>query len=489
MNPLTRTVHAGYRDSVAFFGGAQSGKTTALTRIALELPGALFAPSTRGHLAVDTMIPRSRLGPVWLADPSGEGGFPTNLICSPLSGCRDYRTATASAGELIHAVPKDAHNTGIIWDKEAAECLKYLMHAAAWEPGATMLDVKEWAVDPGLWDIPARILAGCPRSAPDWGSELATMRYTASTDATYGQNVAFSMRAALGWLADPAMQAIAGGPPGEDGELSPEEFLLEKGTLYLVAGNKPHNPVSPYFAWLLSYVFNAGKRIAAGLPGKIMRPPCTIMLDEPLASCKTRLDAMIIEAAGWGFPFYAGFQSYSQLAEGWGEHAAKTISNNLTWQVYLGGTQEPEHLKRVSDLGGEEDYEERKTGRRGTRPVFTPARVNLLKQGEVLVKGRACRAFVGRIGRAEDHPLFEQAGPGNWPVEERTPDRRRVPQPAVAPAYGRVAIPASMQRMIATPVRVRPAPRALPERLAIEPPVPVLEGEVVSWPAPVSSAS
>ena len=362
MTPLTRrlpimqmTAHASFKESIAYFGGAQSGKTVALTRVALDLPGALFAPSTRGHLAVDTMIPRSRKGPVWLADPTGEGGFPTNLICSPLSGCRDYRTATSSAGELMHAAPRDAHNTGIVWDKKGAEWLKYAMHAAAWEPGATMLDVKEWAADPLPVVLPADILAACPHAAPGWAAELTAMRRTAAADVMYGQNVSFSVALALEWLSDPAMQAIAGGPPGEDGELSPEEFLLDKGSLFLVAGDRPHNPVGSYYAWLLSYIFTAGKRIAATMPGRILRPPAAIMLDEPLASCRTRLDKMIIEAAGWGFPFYAGFQSYSQLAEGWGEHAAKTISNNLTWQVYLGGTQEPEHLKRVSEMGGDEE--------------------------------------------------------------------------------------------------------------------------------------
>ena len=42
------------------------------------------------------------------------------------------------------------------------------------------------------------------------------------------------------------------------------------------------------------------------------------MLDEPGASCKAPLNKMILEAAGWGFPIIAGFQSYSQLAEDMG---------------------------------------------------------------------------------------------------------------------------------------------------------------------------
>ena len=128
---------------------------------------------------------------------------------------------------------------------------------------------------------------------------------------------------------------------------------------------------------------------------------------------------MIIEAAGWGFPFYAGFQSYSQLAEGWGADAAKTISNNLTWQVYLGGTQEPEHLDRVSALGGDEDCRDRDAA------DVHPVPDDLLQQGEVLVKGRACRAFVGRIGKAEDHPLFEQAALARGRLRPALPYRRR----------------------------------------------------------------
>ena len=182
VNPLTRTVYAGYRDSVAFTGPAQSGKTNALIRVALGLPGALFTASTRGHLAEATVIARSRKGPVWLADPSGEGGFPTNLICSPLSGCRDYRVATDSAGELIQAMPRDAHNTGIWWDRKGAQWLKMAMHAAAWEPGATMLDVADWAADLSLWAVPVKILASCPPAARGWAMELAKMCRAADGD-------------------------------------------------------------------------------------------------------------------------------------------------------------------------------------------------------------------------------------------------------------------------------------------------------------------
>ena len=436
MNPLTRTVYAGYRDSVAFTGPAQSGKTSALIRVALDLPGALFSASTRGHLAEATVTARSSKGPVWLADPCGEGGFPTNLICSPLSGCRDYRVATDSAGELIQAMPRDTNNTGVWWDRKGAQWLKLAMHAAAWEPGSTMTDVRAWAGDRDLWDVPVKILAACPHAAPGWAMAMHRMCRSADGDLTYFQNVSSTVDTALDWLSDPAMDAIAGGPPGEDGELRPGEFLLSNGTLHLVAANKPHNPVSPYFAWLLSYVFNAGKRIAAGRPGKILNPPCAIMLDEPLASCRARLSEMIVEAAGWGFPFFAGFQSFpSQLAEAWGEQAAKTISNNLTWQVYLGGTQEPEHLERVSAMGGDEEREDRRTGATAKRRTFTPGRINLLKQGEVLVKPRAGRAFIGRIPRAEDHPLFVKAGPGDWPAV--APSRRRdrlAARPALEPA-------------------------------------------------------
>jgi hypothetical protein len=497
LNPLTRTVHAGYRDSVAFIGAAQSGKSNALTRVALDLGGALFTASTRGALAVDTMIARSKMGPVWLADPSGEGGFPTNLICSPLSGCRSHQVAADSAGEIMHAVPVDAHKTGAWWRRQAAVLLKLMMHAGALEPSVTMLDVQAWIEDRDLWEIPVRILARSPHAAPGWADSLTKMLVRADRDGEYFTGLVNEAAGALEWLNDPAMQRIAGGPPGEDGELSPEDFLLHRGTLHLVAANKPHNSVAPYFAWLLSYVFNAGKRIAATRPGRILNPPCAIMLDEPRASCPVDLARYLIEAAGWGFPFTAGFQSISQLAEACGEAGAKTVSNNFTWQVYLGGTQEPDHLERMSAMGGDEDTRHHKTREPGTRRTFTPGRLNHLQQGEVFVKGRALRGFTGRIPPASEHPLYEPAGPGTWPVEAREPVRVSQ-RPALARSQRGAIAQVLLYLTLVRPVRPPKAPLAIEplrrgaipmpgappfrpghlERLRTPGPVPVLTGTI-----------
>ena len=118
-----------------------------------------------------------------------------------------------------------------------------------------------------------------------------------------------------------------------------------------------------------------------------------------------------------------------------------TISNNFTWQVYLGGTKEPEHLDRTSRMGRNEETCETskengtKSRRMVERPAFPPERIAGLQLGEALIMPRACRSFIGQIPNAEDHPLFEQATPGMFPdlaAAAAEAERRRLSAPGTA---------------------------------------------------------
>ena len=229
MTPLTRrlpimqmTAHASFKESIAYFGAARSGKSNALTRLALDLPGALFATSTRPGLATDTMTARSRKGPIYVADPAGDSGFGSNLICSPLIGCRNPRTAIDSAGELMQAAPKDPGGSGAWIDKQSTRL------APLPDARRRMVSRRDHARRRRLGHRPGcpPRSGGTPRTLPvrpaRLGSETRRFHPHGHQRSRYTFNgAAAGVTTALEWLDDPAMEMIAGGPPGEQGEVRP----------------------------------------------------------------------------------------------------------------------------------------------------------------------------------------------------------------------------------------------------------------------------
>jgi type IV secretion system protein VirD4 len=441
-------VYGGFRDSYAAFGPPGSGKTTWMAAAGLMAPGAVLFTSTRADMADHTAATRARKGPVWFINPGGDGGYPSSLRWSPLTGCEDPRVALEAAGALMHAAPKDATGKDDYWDHQSKVMLHLLLHAAALTPGSDIFQVRDWAYNPEWQQKAVKVLYA--RGAPGWGDRLAGLVGMALSDERYASAITGGVTSALAWLDDPALADLARPAPGEG--FDARECIREKGTVYLIGADTPHNPLSPYFACFASYMWSTAKRMAADPDEQAscklrLDPPLMMVIDEPAITCPVPLDRWSAEAGGHGVVLVTGFQSLAQLPQKWGEHGGQVLMDNITVKMMFGGVTNPDLLRVASGWGGQADTWDHTTGPDGGKtksarqePAFPEERLRQLPLGQAYVVHRSTRAFIADIGDVQEHPLYERATgsdfPAPAPAEQLAidpPHREAVPMPAARP--------------------------------------------------------
>jgi len=453
LNPAAVTVRGSYQDTYAAFGPPRAGKTSWMARAALEAPGAVLLTSTRADLARDTAKARSRTGPVWFLNPGLDGGFPSTLRYSPLAGCAEPRTAMEAAGALMHAAPHDTSGRDAHWDHQSKTMLQFLLHAAALDPRADIRTVVSWATDPEHAGLAVKIIHD--RGAPGWGQRLFDLVTMSARDERYWSAISSGVTTALSWLDDPALADLACPVPGA--EFDAAAFIRDRGTVYVIGADTPHNPQSPYFACFVTYLWNTAKRMAAdpAEPASAdlkLDPVFTPVIDEPAITCRAPLDRWATEAAGHGITLITGFQSDAQLREMFGEHAGQVLEDCFTVKLVFGGVTGAIAEKASRWAGDRDTWHGTKANLRQER-AFPPERICNLPVGRVFVKHRNTRAFIADVGPVQDHPLYERASPGDFPALPA------LAQPAIeAPKHPVIAI--SPEGEVSWPVPAVPASSA-----------------------------
>ncbi len=472
-------VYAGFRHSLLAYGPPGAGKTNWQDQVAMPFPGAAFISSTRGDITRDTVMARARGGfPVWWLNPRLDGGFPCNLQWSPLSGCQDYRVAMESAGALIHAGPRNEDGASNWIDAESKRFLQYLLHAAAL--GAYNIHaVRVWGAAPDLAEEPVGILDG---PNPSWATELQLMSRRAAADPQFAEGIAGGIGAALSWLDDLVLAALACPEPGQEFDI--REFIRSRGTVYVIAADSPNCTVSPYVACLATAIWNTAKEMAADPHEEAacnlrLDPPLLMLIDEPDAGCPVPVGDWARTAGGDGITLVTGYQSDAQPRRRDGDHGGQVLEDCFTVKLVFRGGTGPIYGK-AAEWGGKHDtwdWVKNSDGSRTRQPreteTFSPQRIGNLDEGQVFVKVNGCRGFIAEVGLVTDHPLYESADPELfWDIAPKTPE-----QEAIAALFLYLVW---LRAVLGAPLR----------RRAIEPPsrVPALTaGEVTAWPdAPVS---
>jgi type IV secretion system protein VirD4 len=407
---LRRRLAVTHEDSVLVLGGVRMGKSGWLAGAVWDAPGAALVTSTRIDLYKNTAVARRERGPVLVLNPDGYGGIPSTLKWSPLDGCETPAGASAAAGYLMAAAPQD-EGKDAFWLQQAHDLMRLMMHAAALD-GATILDVRDWVSD--LSSLEAlTILDNHPLAEPRWANELAAIQMS-DDGADALKSVQSTARSALAWLSDPAMAAVASAPPGE--WLDMEAFIESGGTVYLVGADRPHAPLSPYFACFTGQMFETAKKVAAGSPGSRLDPPLTFALDEA-ALLKAPLDRISAEAGGHGITWLAAVQSPSQLKQCWGEHGGRIVWDNATCKLIFGGLTGHEDLEAISAVCGERDTYDVVKGPDGKKVPQPPRQertvkieqIRLIPPGKALALYRATRPFFPQLRMVWDRPGYTPA--------------------------------------------------------------------------------
>lgn len=152
---------AGRERAVLVLGPPRSGKSSAIMVPAvLAHQGPVVSASTKPDVLAATEDVRSRVGGVWLFDPtgqSGSGGGAEGLRWSPVPASRSWDGALLISRAMVQGSGVGAGvNDSTHWAKRASALLAALLHAAALD-GAGMDAVLDWVLGHEL-DQPGVVL-------------------------------------------------------------------------------------------------------------------------------------------------------------------------------------------------------------------------------------------------------------------------------------------------------------------------------------------
>jgi type IV secretion system protein VirD4 len=403
-----REIWASVEDSILVIGPPRSGKGLHLVINAiLDAPGAVVTTSTRPDNIVATIAARKERGPVAVFDPQHlTAGLPTiegnGVRWSPIRGCEQPLTAMIRAAGLASTTGLSAGGveSGGFWEGKARSALQSLLHAAAIEQLPTRA-LFEWSLSPSAATDAVGILASRPQAAPGWADALDGM---INADPRTRDSIWMAVSQALACLADPAvLEAVS---PDPDDAFDPRDFLMQNGTLYLLATGAGAGASWPLVAAFMEDLTEVARHFAAGSTGARLDPPLLLALDEignlaPLPS----LPVLMAEGGGTGITTMPVLQSLSQARNKWGDHAASTIWDASIVKVILGGASASKDLQELSVLIGERDersdtvtlgdYGARSLQRSTRRvAVMPPERIRTLPFGVALVLLRSAPPIV-----------------------------------------------------------------------------------------------
>ncbi len=417
-------VWASVEDSILLIGPPRSGKGLHVVIPAiLDAPGAVVTTSTRPDNLTATLRARQRIGPVAVFDPQHLAeGIPAGMRWSPIRGCQDPLTAMIRATGLASSTGLGAGGveSGGFWEGKTRTALQALLHAAALD-ARSPAELFRWTLDPSAAAEAVAILTAHPNAAAGWADSLGSM---IDADPKTRDSIWQGVALALSALADPRVLDAVSPGPGEG--FDPEEFLTQRGTLYLLATGAGAGASAPVVAAFVEDLIETARKIAARSPGARLDPPLLLALDEignlaPLPSLPT----LMAEGGGTGIATLPVLQSLAQARDKWSEHQAGAIWDASIVKLILGGASNSRDLQDLSTLIGERDeYTDSTTiGDHGTRsnqrsirrvPILPPDRIRTLPFGTGVTLLRSAPPIITDL-----HPWPKRPDAGQFKKDRR----------------------------------------------------------------------
>ncbi len=325
------------------------GKTfRALAPILRQHPGPAIATSTKPDLYELTALARHRRGPVLALDPDMLVPGADPVRWSPVAGCEKSEVAERRASAFVAASGDDGDvQNGAFFRDSARDLLKAYLHAAALE-GLDVRAVLEWSRRPDD-PTPAHVLSVSPFAAPGW-ADIVGLHTSGAAETTSG--VLRYVGRALSCFSHQAVVEACCPLPGD--ELDIEDFLVARGTVYLLGKGSRLGAVAPLITAFADEVFDAAEHLAARMPGRRLDPPLLGLLDEaPSIAPLPSLPELLADGRGRGIVVVYAMQSFSQAVTRWGPHKAETMGNATSITAVLGGLTSPNDLLDLERLCGQ----------------------------------------------------------------------------------------------------------------------------------------
>ncbi|WP_187432678.1 TraM recognition domain-containing protein [Agromyces mariniharenae] len=345
-------------DSAILIGPSRSGKGfNFVVPMLTKAMGAVVTTSTRADNLLLTMEHRKRAGgPMFVFDPAGvAAGAGNELRWSPLEGANDLDIAMRRLASLIPSDGFDGvQNTGY-WEATSKKIILALFHAAALDE-RTIDDFWRWMSDPNLAKTEALEILN---SHPD--SDRATARslnavLTGSPEQR-GNDWAAAY-ADVAYMASPKVRASMS-PTAEDAGFDPFEFIMSRGTLYLIGDAASAAAFEPLIVALVEEISAVAQGIAGASPDARLDPPVQFILDEAANFRIPTLPKLISYSGGSGLTVIVVLQSISQAEMAWGRDGARALWGAASLKIVLPGGSDPSDLKDLETLVGEVELERR----------------------------------------------------------------------------------------------------------------------------------
>ncbi len=348
-------VWASVERSVLVIGPPGSGKGLHIAINAiLDAPGPVITTSTKPDNLKATLSSRSTKGPVGVFDPQGMLGatFAHQVAWDAVAGCQDPMRAATRAEAL-------ASNTGIgegsenrIWRGHAKTVVETVLHAAALS-GANIEKAYRWLQSEHALEVPLEILQSHPDACPTWDSRLRGI--SKNPDPRFVGSVMSVVAAAIAPLALPTVRASLT-PSGDRSGITAEQLLAECGTLYAIATDRGAAAASGLVSALIEDIAYVARITAARSPGGRVDPPVLFLLDEcanvaPIPS----LPALLADGRGQNLTVIPIFQALAQVRSRYGDEDASTVFSASQIKLILGGTDDADDLRDLSELIGDRD--------------------------------------------------------------------------------------------------------------------------------------
>jgi type IV secretion system protein VirD4 len=467
--------------SVLVIGPPGYWKSSSLACMGADAPGLLLTTSTKTSLMLDIHPYRKDGRDTWVLNADGYGGIPSNLAWNPVEFCDVPTTAMRRAGDLMDAAPHDPSGKDSHWDSLSKDLLQFLLRAAALgarypvQSGVMsgeaidLRTVRFWSSSPAAVGTAIEILEsvvslGAHGEYDDWAVRLQGMALTGMANEKYWEAVAGGAGRALAWLDDPVMAAAACPPPGEG--FSVRDFARSRDSLHLIGKNRgKHGSIAPYVAALVMETFEQIKHYAMETPSGRLPVPARFVLDEFPLTAPAGWHDILAESREPLAQIILACQTIAQLRAKYGADNADTIRSACPAEVFTGGEKRHQDLTAVSEVAGEVDTWHGDMTDLRREKLLTPGALQQLAKGKAVIFLPECKPVLADLPAIWKRRGHKRATAASFPAA-----RPQGARPAASPAPARTAVPSRMQRLIPTPVQVRPPLREAPARLAIEPP-------------------
>lgn len=417
---LSLAVRASCEESIVLVGPPRSGKGFHLLISAiLDAPGSCITTSTRADNYAATHALRNKLGPTTLFDPQGLTGAKSTLKWAPITGCERPAVAARRASSLIGSSGLGQSSSNQEWAAAAVSILQALLHAAA----LGKLSVDElflWSTAPATATAAVKILNEHPDAALGWGQGLESI---VNGDPKQRDNNWFGVKGALSGLAIPDVRDTLK-PATPDEALVPRDFLLNRGTLYLIGTKTGGGAIAPFLVAMMDEITETAREMAIRLPGNRLDPPLSLVLDEiaNITASWPGLVTLMSDGGGVGISPLVVLQSLAQARGGWGAEEAQAVFDSATVKIQLGGSGNDKDLDTFVKLLGTRTVKEESLSHTAEgssysvnqreKDVLTVAELRRIPFGYGLFVGRNGRPFLLKMTRWKARPDADQIKAG-----------------------------------------------------------------------------